>query len=68
MNILVDMVHPAHVHFFRHAIGELQQRGHNVAVTARAKKDITIELLEGFVISYTTVSTAGQGQLGLLKA
>ena len=47
MNILIDIIHPAHVHFFRHAISEFEKRGHKVAVTAR-QKDVTIELLAVF--------------------
>ena len=37
----MDITHPAHVHFFRHAIAELRARGHDVAVTTR-RKDITL--------------------------
>ena len=65
MNILIDIIHPAHVHFFRHAIGELQKRGDNVAVTAR-QKDVTTELLENFGIPYTVLSKVGTGRVGLL--
>ena len=65
MNILIDIIHPAHVHFFRHAIGELQKRGHNVAVTAR-QKDVTTELLKNFGIPYTVLSKVGTGRAGLL--
>ncbi|MBN1457443.1 MAG: DUF354 domain-containing protein [Sedimentisphaerales bacterium] len=66
MKILIDIIHPAHVHFFRNAISVLKQKGHEVAVTAR-KKDVTIELLERYQIPYTCLSTVGKGQLCLLK-
>lgn len=65
MNILIDIIHPAHVHFFRHAIGEFEKRGHNVAVTAR-QKDVTVELLENFGIPFTVLSKVGKGRTGLL--
>ena len=65
MNIVIDIIHPAHVHFFRHAISELQKRGHNVAVTAR-QKDVTIELLENLGIPFTVLSKVGKGRVGLL--
>jgi len=65
MNILIDIIHPAHVHFFRHAISEFEKRGHNVAVTAR-QKDVTIELLENFGIPFTVLSKVGKGRIGLL--
>jgi predicted glycosyltransferase len=66
MNILIDIIHPAHVHFFRFAIEEFHQRGHTVAVTAR-EKDVTIALLENFGIPYTLLSKVGKGRMGLLK-
>jgi len=64
MNIVIDIIHPAHVHFFRHAISELQKRGHNVAVTAR-QKDVTIELLQNLGIPFTVLSKVGKGRVGL---
>jgi predicted glycosyltransferase len=51
MKILFDMGHPAHVHFFKNTIGELERRGHQVKVTAR-DKDVTLKLLEAYEISY----------------
>ena len=66
MNILIDLIHPAHVHFFHHAIGELEKRGHNVAVTAR-QKDVTVELLANFGIPFTVLSKVGKGRTGLLR-
>jgi predicted glycosyltransferase len=65
MKVLVDIIHPAHVHFFRNAISELQKRGHEVAVTAR-KKDVTIDLLENYGIPFTCLSEVGKGLFGLL--
>ena len=51
MRILFDMGHPAHVHFFKNAIWELEKQGHEVKVTAR-DKDVTLELLEAYGIPY----------------
>ncbi len=65
MRILVDITHPAHVHFFRNAVNIWQQRGHEVAVTAR-QKDITIELLENYNIPYTVLSKMGKSKFSLL--
>ena len=65
MNIVIDIIHPAHVHFFRHAISELQKRGHDVAVTAR-QKDVTTELLENLGIPFTVLSKVGKGRVVLL--
>jgi len=66
MNILVDMIHPGDVHFFRLAIEQFQDRGHNVAVTARVK-DVAIDLLNEYSIPYICLSTVGKGQLGLAR-
>lgn len=66
LNILVDIIHPAHVHFFRHAIGQFEKRGHKVAVTAR-EKDITIELLNNYGIPFTTLSRKGRSKFALMS-
>jgi len=66
MRILIEVTHPAHVHFFRNAIEEFGKRGHTVAVTAR-QKDITVQLLENYNIPYTLLSKMGVGRFGLIK-
>jgi predicted glycosyltransferase len=64
MRVLFDIVHPANVHFFKHAIFALKDRGDEVMVTAR-KKGITLELLEKCGIEYTCLSELGKGPVGL---
>jgi len=49
--ILVDVGHPAHVHFFRNAIGFLRESGHEVLVTAN-DKDVTLDLLRAYRIPF----------------
>ncbi len=66
MRILVEVTHPAHVHFFRKAIAEFQQRGHCVAVTAKVK-DVTVDLLEDYEIPYTLLNVTGSGKLAMPK-
>ncbi|MBT4513007.1 MAG: DUF354 domain-containing protein [Chloroflexi bacterium] len=51
MRLLVDIGHPAHVHFFKNAIWALQSRGHNVLITAR-KKEIALDLLDAYGFDY----------------
>jgi len=65
MNVHVDVVHPAQVHLFRHAIDELTAAGHDVLVTAR-EKEVTVDLLEAFGIRHLTVSTKGDSTLDLI--
>ena len=65
MNIMVDILHPAHVHFFRNAIIQWK-RNHEVLVTSR-RKDIAIELLDALNIEHTCLSELKGGRLGLFK-
>ncbi len=62
--ILVDIVHPAHVHFFRNSIGAWKNKGFKVIITAR-DKDITLQLLKNYNLSYILVSRFRKGLLFL---
>jgi predicted glycosyltransferase len=64
--ILFDISHPAHVHLFKYAIGELQQDGHEVAVTSR-EKDITVDLLDAYGIDHTPISKKGESKASLIS-
>ena len=64
MKILIDILHPAHVHFFRPFRQEIIDRGHEILVTAR-EKDVTIELLEAYAIPHTVLSQQRTGRAGL---
>ena len=55
MNILIEIDHPAHVHFFKHAIPLWQGRGHKILVVAR-DKDVTKNLLQESGIPFVTGS------------
>lgn len=60
MRTLVDIIHPAHVHFFKHPIRRLSRDGHDVLVTSR-DKDCTLALLDGFGIEHICVSAQNHG-------
>lgn len=64
MVILIDILHPAHVHFFRNIIYKLKEDNHTVIVTAR-KKEMSVELLHEYAISYTVISHQKNG-IGLI--
>lgn len=64
MRILVDITHPAHVHFFRHAICRWQAAGHEVRITSR-DKDITVDLLDEFGFEHTCIGHVRRGVVGL---
>lgn len=65
MNILIDIVHPAHVHLLRNTFWELQKRGHNLIVTV---KDIPIakKLLDYYAIPYINLGDKKDSLLGKL--
>lgn len=64
MHILIDISHPAHVHFFKHAIRIWQERGHRVQITAR-DKDVALQLLQDYHLPYKSLSKKGSGYFGL---
>ena len=55
MKVVVTIQHPAHVHFFRHAIRELRDRGHRVHVFAR-ENEVAVDLLDAFGIDHEVLA------------
>ena len=51
MKVLVQITHPAHVHFFRNFITEAIEKGHDIRTIA-LEKEITLELLDLYEIEY----------------
>lgn len=65
MRVLVDINHPAHVHFFRQPIRLLHENGHEVMITSR-DKEVALDLLESFGLQHVPLSAEGRsGLLGL---
>lgn len=64
--ILVDITHPAHVHFFRNAIDLWKAQGWQVLITAR-DKDICLQLLDEYGYDYVSFGRARLGVLGLMR-
>lgn len=62
MRILVDIGHPAHVHFFRNAIQHWTSNRDDVCITIR-DKDITRQLLDEYGLDYVCLSRASAGVL-----
>jgi predicted glycosyltransferase len=62
--ILVDITHPADVHFFRPAMRIWQEKGYGVTIAAR-DKDVALQLLDHYGFEYTVLSRARKGLLGL---
>ncbi len=61
--ILFDIGHPAHMHFFKNLIWEMEKKGHEILITAR-KKDSTFELLEYYNQDFIDL---GKNKKGLFK-
>lgn len=64
MKVLIEIGHPAHVHFFRNAIEIWKRQGHDMMVVSR-DKDITSYLLMAYGIDAVCLSKAGRGVIGL---
>jgi len=65
MHVLVEILHPAHVHFFRNAITEWKARGDEVLVLSR-EKDVANQLLDAYGIPYESISRLGRSKPSLL--
>ncbi|MBF0475392.1 MAG: DUF354 domain-containing protein, partial [Deltaproteobacteria bacterium] len=62
LNILVEMGHPAHVHFFKNPIKIWESLGHQVIIVTR-DKEITHTLLDELGLKYTPLSKQKTGML-----
>jgi len=65
MKIVFTIQHPAHVHFFRYAIKELEQE-HDIEVYVR-DKEIIRDLLEAYEIDHTVLSTLEKSSFGMFS-
>lgn len=66
MRILIEILHPAHVHVFRHAIAEFQARGDEVLVLSR-EKDVATQLLDAYGIPHQSISRLGASKWSLVQ-
>jgi predicted glycosyltransferase len=55
MKYIVTIQHPGHIHFFRHAIADLEEAGHDVHVFCR-DQEIVCALLERYDIAYEAIA------------
>lgn len=56
MRILIQVNHPAHVHFFKHFIWDAEERGHVVKVVTSGV-DMALDLLDNYDIDYELFSS-----------
>jgi len=66
VKILVDIGHPAHVHFFHHPISLWRRHGHHVIVTSR-RKEVAVDLLDALQVPHRVLSTQSKGVGGLAR-
>jgi len=59
MRIVVDINHPAHVHYFKNFIWEMEKKGHEVLITA-TDKDIALRLLDIYGFDYIKLGSYGK--------
>lgn len=62
MKILLDLGHPAHIHYFKNFVKIMKEKGHEFAFVAR-DKEVLHTLLNHYNISYTS---RGKGKKSLL--
>lgn len=65
MKILIDIGHPAHVHYFKNFIWIMQEKGHTVDIVAR-DKEVTLSLLDHYQFPYQSRGSGKKGLLGKL--
>jgi predicted glycosyltransferase len=63
MKILIDIGHPAHVHYFRNFIGEMTKNGHSFQIISR-DKEVTFDLLQKYGIPFISRGKGGKGLIG----
>ncbi|MFZ6033686.1 MAG: DUF354 domain-containing protein [Melioribacter sp.] len=63
MKIMIDIGHPAHVHYFRNFIKIMEGKGHKFLITAR-DKEVTQYLLQVYNLNYINRGTGRKGIFG----
>ena len=62
MKILINIGHPAHVHFYKNLIWELEKKGHNIKIVTE-QKEVTIDLLNAYNLEYGYIGTKYKGMI-----
>ncbi|SMD46295.1 hypothetical protein SAMN00777080_4977 [Aquiflexum balticum DSM 16537] len=63
MKILIDINHPAHVHYFRNFYEIMTEKGHQILVVSR-NKEIEHQLLEYYNIPFINRGKGKEGKIG----
>lgn len=65
MKVLVGIWHPAHVHFFKNMIWELEKKGHEIKIVTRVK-EMTLQLLDAYGFEYENIAGHRKSLIGKL--
>lgn len=65
MKILIDIGHPAHVHYFKNFIKIMKNKNHNILIIAR-DKDVTFKLLNSYNYPFISRGKGGKGAFSKL--
>jgi uncharacterized protein len=65
MKILVDINHPAHVHYCKNFIWDMQKRGHEFLITA-TDKEMTYQLLKNYQFDFFRMGPHGKSMINKL--
>lgn len=63
MRVLIDILHPAHLHRFKHYLWKAQEEGDELCIVARNKEVVKI-LLDSYNFSYIDTGPLGEGFFG----
>jgi uncharacterized protein len=63
MKILIDIGHPAHVHYFRNFISIMKNKGHEFLVIGR-DKEVSLQLMKAYGIPFIPRGKGGKGLFG----
>ena len=63
MKILIDIGHPAHVHYFKNMIKIMKGQGHHFCIVSR-DKEVTHTLLQSYNIPYISRGKGAKGLIG----
>lgn len=66
VRIIVNIGHPAHVHFFKHFIWKMRARGHDILIST-VDKDVTCRLLEAYDFDYDLWGARGSSMYDFAK-
>lgn len=67
MRVLIEILHPAHVHFFRNAIKLWLSDPDNQVLVLSREKDVANQLLDAYEIPYHSISKLGASKVSLIS-